>query len=220
MVLENYYKLVLCTEPLALYTAFMYIPKHNAVTEEAPLWELMRQFNFALLITAPDGVPFATPIPFTPLEDSRTLTAHVARANPQWQHLESAKEVLVVFQAEHALISTRWYEDKLEVPTWNYATVHAYGKARLLNAKETRMQLGALMQQHGHNQEMNDLPEKYVAGLQKALVGFEIQIIRLEGKFKLSQNRSLQDQKNVIQHLEQQGELEQGIATRMQNNLK
>jgi transcriptional regulator len=197
----------------------MYIPKHNAVTEETQLWELMRQFNFALLITAPEGVPFATSIPFTPLEETRTLSAHVARANPQWQHLENAKEVLVVFQAEHALISNRWYE-KTDVPTWNYATVHAYGTARILNETETRTQLEALMQHHGHETEMSKYSPKYLEGLQKALVGFEIAITRLEGKFKLSQNRSEQDQKNVIAQLEQQGELERGIATRMTKNLE
>ncbi len=191
----------------------MYIPKHNAVTEEAPLWELMRQFNFALLITAPDGVPFATAIPFTPLEDKRILTAHVAKANPQWQHFDD-KEVLVVFQAEHALISNRWYENS-DVPTWNYATVHAYGTVRILGEEETRMQLEALMQQHGHAEEMSKYPEKFVAGLQNALVCFEMQITRLEGKFKLSQNRSAVDQKSVISHLSEQGELERGVATRM-----
>ena len=197
----------------------MYIPKHNAVTEEAPLWELMRQFNFALLITAPDGIPSATAIPFAPLEEQRSLSAHIAKANPQWQHLENAKEVLVVFQAEHALISNRWYEQN-DVPTWNYATVHAYGTTRILDATQTRAQLEALMQQHGHETEMPKYAPNYLAGLQKALVGFEIKITRLEGKFKLSQNRSIQDQKNVIAKLEQQGELERGIAARMQSNIE
>jgi transcriptional regulator len=193
----------------------MYIPKHNEVTQEAPLWDLMREFNFAMLITAPDGIPFATSIPFTPLQDTRKLTAHVARANPQWQHLETTKEVLVVFQAEHALISSRWYEKHPNVPTWNYATVHVYGVPRLLNAVETRAQLIALMEQHGHGSDMNALSEKYKTGMQNELVGFEIDITRIEGKFKLSQNRSKQDQQNVIAKLEQQGELERGIAERM-----
>jgi transcriptional regulator len=193
----------------------MYIPAHNAVTEEAPLWDVMREFNFAMLITAPDGIPFATSIPFTPLENTRKLTAHVAKANPQWQHFETAKEVLVVFQAEHALISSRWYEKHPNVPTWNYATVHVYGTPRLLNADETRAQLIALMEHHGHSADMNELSEKYKTGMQNELVGFEIDITRIEGKFKLSQNRSKQDQHNVIAKLEEQGELEHGIATRM-----
>jgi transcriptional regulator len=193
----------------------MYIPTFNAVTEEAPLWDVMREFNFAMLITAPDGIPFATSIPFTPLEDTRKLTAHVAKANPQWQHLETDKEVLVVFQAEHALISSRWYEKHPNVPTWNYAMVHVYGTPRLLDADETRAQLMALMEQHGHSKDMKALSEKYLTGMQNELVGFEIDITRIEGKFKLSQNRTSQDQQNVIAKLEQQGELERGIAKRM-----
>lgn len=198
----------------------MYIPAFNAVTEEAPLWEVMREFNFAALITAPDGVPFATSIPFTPLEQSRTLTAHVARANPQWQHFATAKEVLVVFQAEHAMISSRWYEKHPNVPTWNYAIVHVYGTPRLLDADETRTQLIALMEKHGHSADMNALSEKYLTRMQNELVGFEIVITRIEGKFKLSQNRSKQDQQNVIAKLEEQGELEHGIATRMKELLE
>ncbi|MEY4531871.1 MAG: hypothetical protein RLZZ156_2592 [Deinococcota bacterium] len=218
MVLKNNLELVLLKVPIFLYTASMYIPKHNAVTDQALLWELMRQFNFALLITAPDGVPFATSIPFTPLEETRTLSAHIAKANPQWQHFDH-KEVLVVFQAEHALISNRWYE-QTDVPTWNYATVHAYGTARILDALQTRAQLERLMQQHGHAEEMPKYSPKFLEGMQNALVGFEIKITRLEGKFKLSQNRSATDQKNVITQLSKQGELEQGIATRMQSNLE
>jgi transcriptional regulator len=121
----------------------------------------------------------------------------------------------VVFQAEHAMISSRWYEKHPNVPTWNYATVHVYGIPRLLNADETRAQLEALMEFHGHGTDINALPEKYLAGMQNELVGFEIDITRIEGKFKLSQNRTNQDQQNVIAHLEQQGELERGIASRM-----
>jgi transcriptional regulator len=195
----------------------MYIPKHFAVTEQAPLWELMRQFNFALLITAPDGMPFASSIPFTPLEADNKLTAHLAKANPQWQHLESAKEVLVVFQAEHALVSSRWYDSAPNVPTWNYATVHAYGQARLLSESQTRAQLEALMQQHGHAPEMAGLSEKYLEGMQKGIVGFEVFDLRLEGKFKLSQNKTDQDRQNVRTALEQQGELERGVAARMRD---
>lgn len=193
----------------------MYIPKHFVVTESAPLWELMRQFNFALLVTAPDGVPFASSIPFTLLEPENKLTAHLAKANPQWQHFESAKEVLVVFQAEHALVSSRWYESAPNVPTWNYATVHAYGKVRLLSETQTRAQLEALMAQHGHAPDMAELGEKYLEGMQKGIVGFEVFDLRLEGKFKLSQNKTLQDQQNVVAELEQQGELERGVAARM-----
>jgi transcriptional regulator len=121
----------------------------------------------------------------------------------------------VVFQAEHALVSSRWYDSTPNVPTWNYATVHAYGKARLLTEAQTRSQLEALMQQHGHAAEMADLSEKYLEGMQKGIVGFEVVDLRLEGKFKLSQNKTDLDRQNVKAALEQQGELERGVAARM-----
>ena len=85
----------------------MYIPAYSSMTD-ADAWSLMRQHPFALLVTAPDGVPFATSVPFTVLEESGTLLAHVAKANPQWRHVQPDLEVLVIFQAEHAFVSSRW----------------------------------------------------------------------------------------------------------------
>ena len=199
----------------------MYIPKLNEVTDEPTLWALMREFNFALLISSDAaGVPFATPVPFTMDESKRVLRTHIAKANPQWKHLEPDRDVLVVFQAEHALISPRWYESSPQVPTWNYATVHAYGRPRILEFAELRAQLGALMDHHAHTDHMRDLPEEFVDRLQNGIVGIEVAVMKLEGKFKLSQNKSEQDQRNVIQHLDQQGELERGVAARMQANLE
>ncbi len=197
----------------------MYIPKFNQVTDEPILWALMREFNFALLISSHNDVPFATPVPFTQDESTRTLRTHVAKANPQWQHLSPDRDALIVFQAEHALISPRWYEQAKNVPTWNYATVHAYAKPRILEPEELRAQLTALMARHAHTDHMESLPEDYLAGMQNGIVGLEFTDVRLEGKFKLSQNKSVQDQKNVVAELDRQGELERGIAERMRVNL-
>jgi transcriptional regulator len=197
----------------------MYIPSINRITEEPPLWQLMREFNFAMLITAPDGVPFATPVPFALDESTRRLSTHVAKANPQWQHLEPDREVLIVFQAEHALISSRWYEAAPNVPTWNYATVHVYATPRILEGVEARAQVEDLMKHHAHDHDMNQLPDDYVAKMLNALVPIEFTVTRLEGKFKLSQNKSERDQRNVIEKLEGQGELERGIAARMKEQL-
>jgi transcriptional regulator len=199
----------------------MYIPKLYEVTDEPTLWAFMRQFNFALLISSDAAhVPFATPVPFTMDEGRRVLRTHIARANPQWRQLEPKREVLVVFQAEHALISPRWYESSPQVPTWNYATVHAYGRPRILEVTELRAQLEALMDHHAHADDMRNLPEEFVDRLQAGIVGIEVTVTRLEGKFKLSQNKSERDQRNVIDHLEAQGELERGVAARMKANLE
>ena len=198
----------------------MYIPTWNHVTDEPTLWALMREFNFALLISSHDDVPFATPVPFTLDEPNCKLSTHIARANPQWQHLSSDRDVLIVFQAQHAFVSPRWYEQSPQVPTWNYATVHAYAKPRILDAVELRAQLEALMAHHAHADYMATLSDEYVARMQNGIVGIEFTDVRLEGKFKLSQNKTEQDQKNVIAHLDAQGELERGIAARMRANLE
>jgi transcriptional regulator len=198
----------------------VYIPAFNRIEDETISWALMREFNFALLVTAPDGVPFATSVPFTILETQRKITTHVARANPQWQHLEAEREALIVFQGEHAFVSPRWYEHAPQVPTWNYATVHAYATPRLLNDTETRAQLEALMAQHAHGEDMAALPETYLEKMQRGIVAVEFSVTRLEGKLKLSQNKSVQDQKTVAARLEAQGELERGLAARMNANLE
>jgi transcriptional regulator len=198
----------------------MYVPAYSRVEDEAVCWALMREFNFALLVTAPDGVPFATSVPFTVNEASRHLSTHVARANPQWQHLEPDREVLVVFQGEHAFVSPRWYEAKEAVPTWNYATVHAYALPRLLQGEELQAQLEALMAMHAHTSDMQGLSEPYLERMRRAIVGIELTVTRLEGKLKLSQNRSASDQGSVAARLEQGNELEQGVAARMNTNLE
>src|SRR5262245_22604814 len=106
----------------------MYIPKHFQTDDIAQMHELMRHHNFATLVTQQDGAPFASHLPFL-LDATRgphgTLLAHLARANPQWQHLAAGQVALAIFHGPHAYVSPSWYAAKLSVPTWNYAVVHA-----------------------------------------------------------------------------------------------
>ena len=197
----------------------MYIPAYSSMTED-DAWALMREFPFALLVTAPDGVPFATSVPFTVLEESSKLLTHVAIANPQWRHLQPDLEVLIIFRAEHAFVSSRWYESQPNVPTWNYAIVHAYAKPRILEPEELHAQLEGLMHSYGHAADMTALPADYVDRMQKGIVGIGLDVTRLEGKQKLSQNRTAADQHGVVAQLETQGELEQAVAARMRANLE
>ena len=197
----------------------MYIPAYSSMTE-TDAWVLMRESPFALLVTAPDGVPFATSVPFTVLEDSGTLLTHVSIANPQWRQLQPKQEVLVIFQAEHAFVSSRWYESTPQVPTWNYATVHAYAKPRLLEPEELHAQLEGLMTAYDHAADMAALPADYLERMQKGIVGIGLQVTRLEGKQKLSQNRTPADQRGAASQLETQGELAQGVAARMRLSLE
>ena len=196
----------------------MYIPAYSSMTD-SDAWALMRDHSFALLVTAPDGVPFATSVPFTVLEESGRLLTHVAKANPQWRHIKPDLEVLVIFQAEHAFVSSRWYESVPQVPTWNYATVHAYATPRILEAEELHAQLEGLMMAHGHAADMTALPADYLERMQKGIVGIGLTVTRLEGKHKLSQNRTDADQRGAVAQLETQGELERGVAARMRTNL-
>ena len=188
----------------------MYIPKAFREDDINTLHKLMREYSFASLITQHEGVPFATHLPFI-LDAQRgpngTLLAHMARANPQWHHFASAQDVLVIFQGPHAYISPSWYEVELSVPTWNYAVVHAYGLPRLIEDGEDLYKLlKTLIETHEAQFEKPwpfNLPDDYLQKMMHGIVGFEIEITRLEGKFKLSQNRTSIERENVIAALQE-----------------
>jgi len=179
----------------------MYVPAAFEENDPAVLHALMRQFSFATLLTVTDSVPFATHLPF--LVDAEggglgILRAHLARANPQWRHFTESVEALVIFQGPHSYISPGWYEEQPSVPTWNYAAVHAYGVPRLLGDEETFDLLRASVAEYDPASEALDMPDEFVRKMQRGLVGFEIPIARLEGKRKMSQNKSEADREGVI----------------------
>jgi len=188
----------------------MYIPKAFREDDLNTLHKLMREYSFATLITQHEGVPFATHLPFI-LDAKRgpngTLLAHMARANPQWRDFKSEQKVLVIFQGPHAYVSPSWYEVELSVPTWNYAVVHAYGIPRLLeDSEELYKLLKILIETHEaqfENQWPFQLPDEYLQKMMRGIVGFEIEITRLEGKFKMSQNRTESERENVIAALQE-----------------
>jgi transcriptional regulator len=188
----------------------MYIPKAFREDDLNTLHKLMREYSFATLITQHKGVPFATHLPFI-LDAERgpngTLLAHMARANPQWHDFDSEQEVLVIFQGPHAYVSPSWYEVELSVPTWNYAVVHAYGIPRLIeDANRLYNLLKILIETHEAQFEKPwpfQLADDYLQKMMRGIVGFEIEITRLEGKFKLSQNRTESERENVIAALQE-----------------
>lgn len=202
----------------------MYIPSSFRVDDPAPLHELMRQYSFAILVTQHEGAPFATHLPFL-LDAGRgphgTLLAHMARANPQWRGFAGGQPALVIFQGPHSYISPSWYEPIApSVPTWNYATVHAYGVPKVVEERDAlQAMLGRLVDTHEATFERPwrmELPDDYLDKMTRAIVGFEIEITRLEGKFKLSQNRSENDQRRVAAELAQsEHALDMGVAELM-----
>jgi transcriptional regulator len=181
----------------------MYVPKHFESADPAWCHALMRAQTFAAMITADDaGAPCATHLPFL-VDPTRgplgTLRGHVARANPHWRYLAAGRATLVVFAGAHAYVSPSWYATQPSVPTWNYVAVHATGTGTLLeDPARVRVLLADLVRAHEGTGpgawSLEALPADYLDGMQRGIVAFEIAIERLEGKAKLSQNRSAVDQ--------------------------
>lgn len=182
----------------------MYVPKHFAVDDPAELRRFMEQHGFATVVTAVDGVPFASHLPLI-LDPSTgpygTLTGHLARANPHWRHFAGAIS-LAIFNGPHAYVSPSWYTVTPSVPTWNYATIHAYGEIRaVIEPERSRAILQRSIEREeraaGTGWSMASLDPGYLEHMQEQIVAFELPIARIEGKFKLSQNRTPADRDNV-----------------------
>jgi len=184
----------------------MYTPKHFEVRDPALLFALMDRFSFATLVSIDDGVPVASHLPFliAPQRGAHgTLISHMARANTQWQTWNGDQEILTIFQGDHTYVSPSWYtQQQAAVPTWNYMVVHAYGVPRIIDDDAALDMLARLIRKHeAVFAEQWQMDDAYATKLLRGIVAFEIPITRLEGKFKLSQNRSERDQQQVIEAL-------------------
>ncbi len=199
----------------------------SAFKEDNPaiLLKIMQENAFATLITSDENSrPVATQLPFliAQKDDQIMLTAHFAKTNPQWKHLESNAQVLVTFQGPHCYISPSWYE-KAGVPTWNYVSVQVYGSARTFDDPElTRELLEDLTDKYEHGQETPWKPkDNYPDKMLNAIVGFEISVQEIEGKVKIGQNKSTEDLKGVVKALvKSSSEQELVIANLINNYLK
>jgi transcriptional regulator len=189
----------------------VYIPASFNENDQATLHDFMRAHSFATVVTTHDSKPFASHLPLF-LDGTSgpqgALIGHMARANLQWQEMQAGAEVLVMFHGPHAYVSPAWYEAQaMVVPTWNYMAVHAYGKARILSQEELEQALHKLVDSYegAYEQpwqlEMSQSMREKMLG---AIVGFEIALSSIEGKFKLSQNRSEQDRQRVTAKLAEQ----------------
>jgi transcriptional regulator len=194
---------------------------------------LIRAHPLGLLITAGPGGLIANPFPF--LLDSKasegggaaeggelgTLRLHIARANPQWRELEAVEECLVVFQGPQDYVTPSWYATKREtgkvVPTWNYATVHAWGRPRIMNddawlRRQIEDLTGSRESRRSEPWQVDDAPESFIAAQMRGIVGVEISILRIEGKWKMSQNRPEADRAGVVAGFREAGAVGQEIA--------
>jgi transcriptional regulator len=200
----------------------VYLPPAFTETRSEVLIAHIERYDFALLVSTRSHGLAASHVPF--LIDRRGdelfLQGHLARPNPQVEDLAKGGDVLAVFSGPHAYISPRWYATGPAVPTWNYADVHAYGAVRLIDDLEW---LSGFLERLARRHEagsrtpwrMEDQPAAYIAGMLKGIVGFEIRIGRLEGKFKLSQNRPAADRPRIIAELEAGGSEEAAGVARL-----
>lgn len=178
----------------------MYVPGLFERDEPAALAALIRDRAFATVVTVAGGVPFASHLPL--LYRDGVLLGHMARANPQWRHFACGGEVLAIFHGPHAYISPSWYQTAHQVPTWNYAVVHAYGVARLIDdAGAAREVLARLVETFDPSWRIDALPDEKLAQLVRAIVAFEIPVARLEGKWKVGQNREPVDRASAATRL-------------------
>lgn len=195
----------------------MYQPHHFRIDDPKRQVQLIRSYPLGTLIShGADGLN-ANPLPFVidPAPDSLgLLRCHLAKANDQWRELEVNPDCLIVFQGPDAYVTPAWYGAKAEtgkvVPTWNYATVHVWGRARVIHDAEwLQQQIRDLTSQHEAGQAqpwaVTDAPESYIAAQVRGIVGLEVDVLRAAGKWKMSQNRPAADRSRVADGLRAQG---------------
>jgi len=202
----------------------MHIPKAFEFDELAGKIAFMKQYSFATIITSVKNVPVASHLPFV-IEDSSEkllLTSHFAVANEQAEYI-GENTSLVIFSEPHAYISPSHYDRQESVPTWDYISVHAYGKAFVL--KDDASKIGALEKtiafyDKDYAAQWNSLSDSYKTGMLRGIVVFELEVSKLEGQKKLSQNKSEEERERIIRQLKKSGNsVENALAVHIQNTL-
>ncbi|HMS64767.1 MAG TPA: FMN-binding negative transcriptional regulator [Ignavibacteria bacterium] len=204
----------------------MYTPGYFKMNDPDEIRNFINENSFAILISNNEGKINATHIPvlFESGEGSKGfLYGHFAKANQQWKNID--KEVLVIFPGAHKYISPTWYESNQTVPTWSYISVHIYGNIEIVNSKEKKIKLVKDLVKYFESDESSystdQLKQSYFDGLINGIVGFKIEITRIEGKKKISQNHPEERQKRVIDKLKEIGDDDsQKIVEKMKENLE
>jgi transcriptional regulator len=189
----------------------MYVPKHNRQEDASALLAYMRAYSFAALATSGSAGLTATHLPFVIEEQAGriTLLAHMARANPQWRDFAGGGDALVIFMQPHAYVSPRLYDSRQNVPTWNYVAVHAYGRPLLIEERTAKLELQKkLIAQHdaGYLEQMAQLPESYIDAKLAAIVSFSIEVMRIDARYKLSQDKNSAERERIERELEASGD--------------
>jgi transcriptional regulator len=202
----------------------MHIPKYYREEDHEKILAFLKQNNFPAIVSFDGERSIATHAPVEITEDEKgnvTIYAHISRANPQWRTF-GKQEILLIFQGAHTYISPRWY-NHVNVPTWNYMMIHVYGNVRLLQGDE----LYALLSRLVHNHEVNTqyslegLPQDFVQKEMKGVVGFAIDVTRIDAGYKLSQNRNDEDHENIVRELNKREDEDSiKVAKAMRENRK
>lgn len=190
----------------------MYLPASFAEEDRSTLVDFIDRHGFATLISGSGPEISVSHLPL--LVDTQCqspeqlrLMGHMARANPHWREWTDTSRALAIFHGPHAYTSPAWYVASPAVPTWNYVVVHVHGRPRLLDADETAAVVWRTVEKYEGNRPGRwnaQLPDDFVRSMLKAIVGFELSIERIEGKFKLGQNRSRADRAGMFAGLESQ----------------
>ena len=183
----------------------MWIPEDNEMNNRAEILDFMKRFSFATIITSKDNIPTATHLPFLVriANEKVILTSHFAKANEHWKSIEN-NTILVIFNEPHAYISPKLYDKELNVPTWNYLAVHAYGKGIIIPQSDKVMNVlnaTVLNYEQDYQEQWQALPENYKRNLSKGIVAFEIEIFDLQAKKKISQNKTEAEKHRIIDSL-------------------
>lgn len=202
----------------------MYIPKHFQLNDEEMIYDFIKEYSFATLFSQHNGEPYATHLPLTLNKGENALYGHFARPNEQWRDIGN-QQVLVVFQGPHCYISPSWYETSMAVPTWNYVSIHIYGRLEVIeNQKIIFDSLNDMVNKYekpDSSYNLNEIDSRFIEGMTKGIVAFKINITKIEAKAKLSQNHPVERQQLVIKQLENSSEQNNlQIASLMKKNLK
>jgi transcriptional regulator len=198
----------------------MYLPDAFRLDDHQALLAHATANPFATVITHGEGGLTVSHLPLLVDAKRNILRGHLARQNPQFAHFAARAEALAVFHGPHAYVSPSVYEEQPSVPTWNYVVVHMQGRARLIDEPALRGVLDDLVAQFDPTGWRLQAPEDYVRSALDAIAGFEIPIERVEGKWKLSQNRSLIDQKRVAEWLESRDDTSRAVAALMRRLMR
>jgi len=202
----------------------MYVPRRFEEKDTEKIHAFIRENSFAILVSIHEGRPIGTHIPLrleTNAEGKDILVGHISKGNEQKDTLTDGAQVLAIFPGPHAYISPRWYT-KMNVPTWNYLSVHAYGTVKIMEGEALKAALSRLIDTYEHHMSqpvhMDELPEKNLRDDLRGIVGFEILVTEYQAAAKLSQNRDQQSYHEVITHLDQGDETARAVAAEMEKN--